>query len=134
LKTEESNINIIRAPKVFELTVAVSGESVSETFELDKSVKKVFGVAFASEKPDLLYHRGYARLEINKREFFPDNHAVQRVMNGVNANMDIRYWPLKDVIIGNGQVKLEFVDKPDGRTVFASYTVQLYLDCEIEIN
>lgn len=126
--------NILRAPKVFELQVTAANEKVTETFELDKSVKKVLGVAFTSEKPDLLFHRGYARLEINKREFFPDNHAVQRIMNGVDANLDNRYWPLKDVIIGNGQVKLEFTDKNDGRTVFASYTVQLYLDCEIELN
>jgi hypothetical protein len=126
--------NILRAPKVFELQVTAANSKVTETFELDKSVKKVMGIAFTSEKPDLLFHRGYARLEINKREFFPDNHAVQRIMNGVDANLDNRYWPLKDVIIGNGQVKLEFTDKNDGRTVFASYTVQLYLDCEIELN
>lgn len=126
--------NLLRAPKVFELQVTAANAKVSETFELDKSVKKVMGVAFTSEKPDLLFHRGYARLEINKREFFPDNHAVQRVMNGVDANLDNRYWPLQDVIIGNGQVKLEYTDKNDGRTVFAAYTVQLYLDCEIELN
>lgn len=126
--------NLLRAPKVFELTVNAANSKVTETFELDKSVKSVLGVAFTSEKPDLLFHRGYARLEINKREFFPDNHAVQRIMNGVDANLDNRYWPLKDVIIGNGQVKLEYTDKNDGRTVFASYTVQLYLDCEIELN
>ncbi len=126
--------NLLRAPKVFELTVTAANSKVSETFELDKSVKKVMGVAITSEKPDLLFHRGYARLEINKREFFPDNHAVQRIMNGVDANLENRYWPLKDVIIGNGQVKLEYTDKNDGRTVFASYTVQLYLDCEIELN
>ena len=126
--------NLLRAPKVFELTVSAANSKVTETFELDKSVKSVLGVAFTSEKPDLLFHRGYARLEINKREFFPDNHAVQRIMNGVDANLDNRYWPLKDVVIGNGQVKLEYTDKNDGRTVFASYTVQLYLDCEIELN
>lgn len=123
---------LFRAPKVFELQVSASGEKVSETFELDKTVKKILGVAFASEKPDLLYHRGYARLEINKKEYFPDNHAVQRVMNGVNTSMDLRYWPLKEVIVGNGLVKMDFQDKPDGRTVFASYTVQIYLDCMVE--
>jgi len=125
---------LLRAPKVFELQVTVANSKVSETFELDKSVKSVNGIAFTSEKPDLLFHRGYARVEINKREFFPDNHAVQRIMNGVDANLDNRYWPLENVIIGNGQVKIEFTDKADGRTVFAAYTVQLYLDCEIELN
>ncbi|HLP13212.1 MAG TPA: hypothetical protein VK177_14845 [Flavobacteriales bacterium] len=125
---------LLRAPKVFELQVTAANSKVSETFELDKSVKSVNGIAFTSEKPDLLFHRGYARVEINKREFFPDNHAVQRIMNGVDANLDNRYWPLENVIIGNGQVKIEFTDKADGRTVFAAYTVQLYLDCEIELN
>lgn len=125
---------LLRAPKVFELQVTAANSKVSETFELDKSVKSVNGIAFTSEKPDLLFHRGYARVEINKRELFPDNHAVQRIMNGVDANLDNRYWPLENVIIGNGQVKIEFTDKADGRTVFAAYTVQLYLDCEIELN
>lgn len=131
---KEETSNLLRAPKVFELPITAANQKFTETFDLDKSIKKIHGIAFASEKPDLLYHRGYARIEINKREFFPDNHAVQRIMNGINANLDIRYWPLKDVIIGNGQVKLEFTDKADGRTVFAAYTVQLYLDCEIEID
>lgn len=128
---EEKN-NLHRAPKVFDLPITAANQKFTDTFELDKSVKCVHGIAFASEKPDLLFHRGYARIEINKREFFPDNHAVQRIMSGVNANLDIRYWPLRNVTIGNGQVKLEFTDKNDGRTVFAAYTVQLYLDCEIE--
>lgn len=129
---EENELHSV--PKVFEIQITASGQKISETFDLDKSVKKVHGVAFSSEKPDLLYHRGYARLEINKKEYFPENHAVQRVMNGINANLDNRYWPLKNVIIGNGQVKLEYTDKADGRTVFAVYTVLLYLDCEIVID
>ncbi|HCA82498.1 MAG TPA: hypothetical protein DEP18_01835 [Flavobacteriales bacterium] len=129
---EENELHSV--PKVFEIQITAAGQKVSETFELDKSVKKVHGVAFSSEKPDLMYHRGYARLEINNKEYFPDNHAVQRVMNGINANLDNRYWPLKKVIIGNGKVKIEYTDKPDGRTVFAAYTVLLYFDCEIVID
>lgn len=127
------NQNLLRVPKVFELTVDTDDQKYTETFELDKSVKKVMGIAFTSEKPDLLFHRGYAGLTINNKEYFPDNHAVQRLMSGVDANMDVRYWPLEDVIIGNGKVKLQFEDRSDGRTIFASYTVQLYLDCIIEI-
>lgn len=125
---------LLRAPKVFEFQVTAANSKLTETFELDKSVKSVNGISFTSEKPDLLFHRGYARVEINKREYFPEHHAVQRIMNGVDANLDNRYWPLENVIIGNGQVKIEFADKADGRTVFAAYTVQLYLDCEIELN
>ncbi len=128
------NNNLIRAPKVFDLAITAANQKFSETFELDKSVQKVQGLAFASEKPDLPYTRGYARIEINKREYFPENHAVQRIMNGVNANMDVRYWPMEDVIIGNGQVKFEYTDKDDGRTVFAPYTIQLVLDCISEID
>lgn len=127
------NNNLLRAPKVFDLPITAANQKFSETFELDKSVTKVMGLALASEKPDLMYTRGYARIEINKREYFPENHAVQRIMNGINANMDNRYWPLENVIIGNGQVKFEYTDKDDGRTVFAAYTVQLVLDCESEI-
>lgn len=129
---QEENDNLLRVPKVFELQVTASNQKFIETFELDKSVKKVHGVAFSSEKPDLLYHRGYARLEINKREFFPDNHSAQRLMFGINA--DRNYRELKKVIIGNGQVKVDFTDKADGRTTFAAYTVYITLDCEIEID
>ena len=134
MNDQEKRENLLRAPKVFELQITAANQKFMDTFELDKKVKAVNGIAFTSEKPDLLFHRGYARLEINKREYFPDNHAVQRIMNGINANLDVRYWPLSDVIIGNGQVKLEYSDKHDGRTVFATYTVQLYLDCEIEMD
>lgn len=124
--------DLLRVPKVFELEITRADQRFSDTFELDKNVRCVHGVAFASEKPDLLFHRGYAKLEINKREFFPENHAIQRLMTGVDANLNVRYWELDDVIIGNGMVRLDYQDKSDGRTNFQPYTVQLYLDCFID--
>lgn len=118
--------------KRFDLKVTESGKPVSQTFELDKTIKSVKGVLLTSDKDDLLYYRGSQKIEINKEEYFPENYESKLLMSGINVPPRLRYYDLGGINPGNGSVKLSYQDTEDGRTNFVPYRVSLYLDCEME--
>ena len=118
--------------KRFDIKITGANSTVSDTFELDKSIVKVNGLLVTSDKDDLLYYRGTQKIEINKEEYFPDNYESKLLMSGINVAPKQRYYDLGGVTPGNGLVKITYVDLDDGRTVFAPYRVSLYLDCEME--
>jgi hypothetical protein len=123
---------IRKVKKRFDIIISEEGKSNSKTFELEKNITKVAGLLFTSDKDDLLYFRGSQRVELNGREYFPDSYESKLLMCGVNVPPAKRYYPLECGMPGNGLIKVEFVDTPDGRTSFEEYRVSLYLDCEIE--
>ncbi|MFZ5553557.1 MAG: hypothetical protein ACOZCO_10600 [Bacteroidota bacterium] len=125
---------IRRVKKRFDIQISTSGESISKNFELDKSIVCIRGMLFTSDKDDLLFFRGSQRVEINKQEFFPEDYETKLLMTGVNVRPNARYYALGRVHPGNGIVRVEYKDTPDGRTTFAAYRVSLYLDCEMEDN
>lgn len=118
--------------KRFDIQITAANQSVTRTFELDKNIKAVKGILITSDKDDLLYYRGSQKIEINKEEFFPDAYESKLLMSGINVPPKQRYYDLGSVNPGNGSVKIVFQDTPDGRTVFATYRVSLYIDCEME--
>ena len=109
-----------------------ANQSFTQTFELDKNIQIIKGLLFTSDKDDLLYYRGTQRVEINNKEYFPDNYESKLFMSGINVPPATRYYPLANVNPGNGLVKISYQDKDDGRSVFTPYRVSLYLDCEME--
>jgi len=118
--------------KRFDIKITGANSTVSDTFELDKSIVKVNGLLVTSDKDDLLYYRGAQKIEVNKEEYFPDNYESKLLMSGINVAPKHRYYDLGGIAPGNGLVKITYVDLDDGRTVFVPYRVSLYLDCEME--
>lgn len=118
--------------KRFDVQVTDAKQIVTKTFELDKNIKAVKGLLVTSDKDDLLYYRGTQKVEINKEEYFPDNYESKLLMSGINVAPKQRYYDLGNVNPGNGIIKLTYTDNEDGRTVFQSYRVSLYVDCEME--
>ena len=118
--------------KRFDIIVAAANQTVSQSFDLDKNIKVVHGVLLTSNKDDLLYYRGSQKIEINKEEYFPDNYESKLLMCGINVSPKSRYYDLGSINPGNGSVKIVYQDADDGRTVFSTYRVSLYLDCEME--
>jgi hypothetical protein len=118
--------------KHFSIDITASGQSITKTFELDKNIKTVKGIAISSNKDDLLYYRGSQRIEINKEEYFPDGYESKMLISGINVSPNQRYYDLGSVNPGNGSVKIVFQDSPDGRTAFEAYRVTFYLACEME--
>lgn len=118
--------------KRFDITVTEAGKTVSQTFELDKTIKSVRGILLTSDKDDLLYYRGSQKIEINKEEYFPENYESKLLMSGISVPPKQRYYDLGGVNPGNGSVKITFQDTEDLRTNFLRYRVSIYLDCEME--
>jgi len=119
--------------KRYDIAITNSGQNVSKSFDLDKTIKTVRGVLVTSDKDDLLYYRGTQKIEINKEEYFPDNYESKLLMSGINVSPRQRYYELGEVPVGDGTVKISYTDVPDGRTVFTPYRVSLYVDCNAEL-
>jgi hypothetical protein len=117
--------------KRFDIQVTASGVRVTDTFTLDKLIKKVKGLMLTSDKDDLLYYRGSQKIEINKQEVFPEKYESRLLMSGLNTDVNKRYYEIGDLPAGNGQVSIEFADHAHSRVGFEPYRVSLYLLCEI---
>lgn len=117
--------------KFFEIQITAANQSITKSFQLDKNIKAVKGLLLLSDKDDLLYYRGGQKIEINNEEIFPERYASKLLMTGINVPLDGKYCSV-NVNPGNGSVKVVFQDSDDGRTVFAPYTVFLYLAVEME--
>ena len=118
--------------KRYDIQVTSANQTFTQTFELDKNIMVIKGLLFTSDKDDLLYYRGTQRLEINNKEYFPDNYESKLFMSGINVPPAPSSSTFEPEQPGNGLVKVSYQDKDDGRSVFAPYRVSLYLDCEME--
>lgn len=123
---------IRRVKKRFDIQVTTANETFTKSFELDKSIVCIRGLLFTSDRDELMYFRGSQRVEINKREFFPEGYESKLLQSGINVRPNARYYALGKVDPGNGIIRIEFKDTDDGRSVFAPYRISLYLDCEME--
>lgn len=118
--------------KRFDILVTAANTIQSRVFELDKYILSIKGILVTADKDELLYYRGTQKIEINKEEFFPDNYESKLLMSGVNVAPNQKYYDIGCVPPGNGQIKVDYTDTDDGRTVFAPYRVSIYVNCERE--
>jgi len=119
-----------RVKKRFDIPVTAAGGSYSQTFELDKTITKIKGLLFTSDRDDLLYYRGSQRVEINKEEIFPLEYESKLLMSGINVSPNDRFYDLGGLPPGNGHVKIDYKDTNYDAAPFVAYRVTLYLDCE----
>ncbi len=116
--------------KVFNLKVTEANKTVSQSFELDKNFVAVKGLVIDSSRPELIFLRGSQRIEVNKDELFPAEYLSRMLMSGNNVPLDLRYLTLESIDTGNKIVKMDFTDSDAFGTVFAPYTVYLFLKCD----
>lgn len=121
-----------RIKKRYDIDVSAANAIHTKTFELDKTVTAIHGMLFASDRDDLMYYRGSAKVEINSDEIFPEGYETKLLMSGLNVSPNDRYYNLGGVLPGNFKVKVEFKDTADARLQFVVYRVSLYLDVEIK--
>ena len=119
-----------RIKKRYDIDVTTANELHTKTFELDKTVEKIHGILFASDRDDLMYYRGSGKIEINSEEIFPEGYETKLLMSGLNVSPNDRFYNLGGVPPGNFKVKVEYRDMPDTRLLFTPYRVSLYLDVE----
>jgi hypothetical protein len=121
-----------RVKKRYDIDITAANVIHSKTFELDKTVQKVHGILFASDRDDLMYYRGSGKVEINSDEIFPEGYESKLLMSGLNVSPNDRFYNLGGVPPGNFKVKVEYKDTADARLAFAAYRVSIYLDVEIK--
>lgn len=121
-----------RVKKRYDIDVTAANAIHTKTFELDKTVEKVHGLLFSSDRDDLIYYRGSGKIEINSDEIFPEGYETKLLMSGLNVSPNERYYNLGGVLPGNFKVKVEYKDTPDARLQFVPYRVSIYLDVEIK--
>ena len=119
-----------RIKKRYDIDVTSANDLHTKTFELDKTVEKIHGVLFSSDRDDLMYYRGSGKIEINSEEIFPEGYETKLLMSGLNVSPNDRYYNLGGVPPGNFKVKVEYRDMPDTRLLFTPYRVSIYLDVE----
>lgn len=118
-----------RVKKWFDIEVSAAGQSISKTFELDKTIGLIKGLAITSNRDDLAYYRGSQKLEINREEIFPEGHESKMLMSGINVSPNLRYYDLENLSPGNGNIKIDYVDTENDQTVFSPYRVRYNFDC-----
>lgn len=116
--------------KRFDIPITALGATYSQTFELEKTITKINGLLFTSDREDLMYYRGTQRVEINKEEIFPPEYESKLLMSGLNVSPNDRYYSLGGIPPGNGKVKIDYTDTDTTIATFIAYRVTLYLDCE----
>jgi hypothetical protein len=121
-----------RVKKRYDIDVTAANALHTKTFELDKTVEKVHGILFTSDRDDLTYYRGSGKVEINSDEIFPEGYETKLLMSGLNVSPNDRYYNLGGVLPGNFKVKVEYKDTADARLQFVPYRVSIYLDVEIK--
>jgi hypothetical protein len=121
-----------RVKKRYDIDVTAANALHTKTFELDKTVEKVHGILFTSDRDDLTYYRGSGKVEINSDEIFPEGYETKLLMSGLNVSPNDRYYNLGGVPPGNFKVKVEYKDTADARLQFVPYRVSIYLDVEIK--
>jgi hypothetical protein len=121
-----------RIKKRYDIDVQTANAISSKTFELDKTVTAIHGILFTSDRDDLVYYRGSAKVEINSDEIFPEGYETKLLMSGLNVSPNDRFYSMGGVLPGNFKVKVEYKDTADARLQFVAYRVSIYLDVEIK--
>ncbi len=121
-----------RIKKRYDVDIPTASALHSKTFELDKTVEKIHGILFASDRDDLMYYRGSAKVEINSEEIFPEGYESKLLMSGLNVSPNDRYYNLGGIPPGNFKVKVEYKDTADTRLAFVPHRVSIYLDVEVK--
>lgn len=122
--------SVKRTYKNYELSVTAAGQAVTGKFELEKTVKRVVGIAMTADRPDLLIYRGSQRINIGGSEVIPEGHESKMLYPGVNVKPEDKYLTI-DEAPGNGIIEVRYQDTPAGATVFAPYKVKLQVAYDV---
>lgn len=102
-------------------------ETTTKEFELDKNAEFVTGFLLTSDLDAQLFYRGSFRLEIGGIEYIPEKFEAKLSMCGINVAPNSRVYQLGNIPVGNGKVKIVYVDTNHVNAAFSAYRVSLYV-------
>ena len=111
--------------------LTTSGESVRESYEIDKYASRITGLLVTADRDDLMYHRGNISVTINGEEVIPEDYHAKLLMSGLGVAPAARYFPT-DLAPGNGMVKISYTDRDNPSAPFFPYQVSFYLQFDSE--
>jgi len=118
--------------KRFDIQVLLPATTTSGKFELDKTVSTISGLLITSDREDLIFFRGEQKIEINGKEYFPEDYESKLLMVSLNVPPNNRYYDLKNAEPGNGIINFSYTDRNHLQAPFMPYRVSLYVQCEVE--
>lgn len=119
--------------KRFDIQVTAIGELVKKDFQLEKTIRKITGLAITSDRDDLIFYRGSQKIELNGGEIFPDGYESKLLIAGISLDPNDRYYSLleSEGEIGNGIISIAYQDTDHPLAPFAAYRVSLYVEAEV---
>lgn len=118
--------------KRFDIKVTEADKTFNGEFELDKNAGYIRGIQFSSDRDDLMFYRGMQKIEINGKEYFPEEYETKLLMSSVNVAPNARYYCVGRLEVINGKIKVSYADKTHTLAPFQPYRVSLYVKCELK--
>lgn len=111
-----------------DVQVTEANKTFKESFEVDKNVFKIIGIAITSNYNMQMYLRGSQRISINEKEIYPEDYESQMLMQGLNVSANDRIIKLaEEMEPGNRRVEIDFKDTDHPDAGFVPYRVRLYV-------
>ena len=116
-----------------DISITAPNKTYKGSFEVDKHVSHIIGVALTSDYEDMLYFRGSQKININEKEIVPEDYESKMLMQGLNVAVNDRIISFgEEIIPGNRRVDIEYKDVNHAYATFNPYRVRLYVFSRIE--
>jgi hypothetical protein len=116
-----------------DINVTDVDKTYKESFEVDKHVSKIIGIAFTCNNDTMAYYKGSQRISINEKEIYPEGYESKMLMQGFNVPVNERIINLgEELDPGNRKVEIEYKDEAHPLLVFQPYKVRLYVYSRID--
>ncbi|MDP1800826.1 MAG: hypothetical protein Q8L81_05710 [Bacteroidota bacterium] len=116
-----------------DVNVTAANQIFKESFEVDKHVSKIIGIAFTTNNDSMPYYRGSQKISINEKEIYPEGYESKILMQGFNVPVNERIISLgEELEPGNRRVEIEYKDENHLFVAFSPYKVRLYVYSRID--
>jgi len=118
-----------------DISVTAANQTFKESFEVDKHVSKIIGIAFSANIDGMPYFRGSQRIAINEKEIYPEGYESKMLMQGFNIPVNeriIKFGEGEEIEPGNRKVEIEYKDQDHPSIPFSAYKIRLYVYSRID--
>lgn len=117
-----------------DVNVTAANQIFKESFDVDKHVSKIIGIAFSTNNDSMPYYRGSQKISINEKEIYPEGYESKILQHGFNVPVNERMITFngEELDPGNRRVEIEYKDEDHPIVPFTPYRVRLYVYSRID--
>jgi hypothetical protein len=116
-----------------DILVTAPNQKFKESFEVDKHVTKIIGLALSTNIDAMPYYRGTQRIAINEKEIYPEGYESKLLQHGFNVPVNERIVSFgEELDPGNRKVEIDFTDSDHPFMPFQPYRIRLYVYSKID--